>query len=167
LFNRRSISPVILKFQILNLGFRYNVGWPQNRSCILLRRLLSGNRRNNSLFLYSSTLFLLLHFLLFFLIFTFVCAASSQFSPTHIAIFSLTYSLLHYISLSCSCSHWYVVFFLACCSLSFFFALIVFCDFIHSIFAFSGCGRFRLGRFAFPGFALTVYKRYVFLSLYA
>ena len=28
-------------------------------------------------------------------------------------------------------------------------------------------GRFRLGRFPFTHFALTVYKRYVFLSLYA
>ena len=47
------------------------------------------------------------------------------------------------------------------------FALIVFCGFIHSIFTFFGFGRFCLGRFSFTGFALTVYKRYAFLSLYA
>jgi len=33
---------------------------------------------------------------------------------------------------------------LACCSPQFSFDLIVFCGFIHSIFAFSGFGRFRL-----------------------
>jgi len=39
--------------------------------------------------------------------------------------------------------------------------------FILSIFAFSSFGRFHLDRFVFFSFALTVYKRYVFLSLYA
>jgi len=46
-------------------------------------------------------------------------------------------------------------------------SLIVFCGFIHSIFAFSSFNRFRLGWFSFTGFVLTIYKRYVFLSLYA
>ena len=44
-------------------------------------------------------------------------AASSQFSLAHIVIFSLTHFLLHSISLSYSCSHWYVVFSITCCSL--------------------------------------------------
>jgi len=51
-------------------------------------------------------------------------------------------------------SHWYVT----CCSYCP-------CGFIHSIFAFIDYARFRLGRFAFTGSSLTVYKRYVFLSL--
>jgi len=39
------------------------------------------------------------------------------------------------------------------------------CGFIHSIFAFTGFGRFHLGPFTFIGFVLIVYKSYVFLSL--
>jgi len=78
------------------------------------------------------------------LIFTLVRAAASQFSLTHIAFFSLTHSLLHFVSLSCLYFHWYVVFSLACCSPP---SLIVFCGFINSIFAFFGFDRFRLGDF--------------------
>jgi len=68
------------------------------------------------------------------LIFTLVRTAASRFSLTHIVIFSLTHSLLHSISLSCSCSHWYVVF-LTCCSplllsLSF---VVSFTPFLHSL----------------------------------
>ena len=80
-------------------------------------------------------MFLLLHFLPPSLIFTLVHAASTQFSLAHIVIFSLTHSLLHSVLLSCSCSHWYVVFSLTCCSppllsLSF---VVSFTPFLHSL----------------------------------
>jgi len=128
---------------------------PQNWRCILLRCLLSSNRRNNLLILYC------------FYSYTFCLPFS----------FSLLCALLLH-SLSRSRCHFFLLHFVLCfflmfslvhgvlpCVLFSFFSFILslsFCNFIHSIFTFSGFGKFRL--FAFTDFALIIYKRYVFLS---
>ena len=122
------------------------------------RRLEAQNWRGASSFtVFTLTLCLPLSFSL-------LCALLLHSSLSLTLPFSLSRILSHFVSLSCSYFQWYVVFSLACCSPP---SLIVFCGFIHSIFAFFGFDRFRLGWFPFTGFVLTIYKRYVFLSLYA
>jgi len=117
-----------------------------------------------------ATLFLLLHFfpLTFF-------ASLPNFRSCARCFFTvLSCSHYHFLSHAFSltfCLAFLLMFSLVCGVLPrvlfSFFALIVFCGFIHSIFTFFGFNRFRLRQFSFTGFALTIYKRYVFLSLYA
>jgi len=71
----------------LNLGFSGHAP----------RRLEAQNRRGSTCF-NPATLFLLLHFLSRFFIFTLVCAASSQFSLAHVAIFILSCILSRFLA---------------------------------------------------------------------
>jgi len=109
--------------------------------------------------------FLLVHFLPPSLIFTLVRALLLQSS----LLLTLSFSLS--LILSCILSRFLAhVLIGTWCSPSRVVLLLYshcFCGFTHSIFTFFGFDRFRSDWFPFTDFALPVYKRYVFLSLYA